>query len=169
MSLFKPEAGEGFRELITPIQPRTFRLDDYQPADVVRILASLWGYPATKYDTQRLLKGNPAEIVCYKEADVPAELSLLNRPVGDKVRYLHGCDIAYYRPGSFLEMLQHDRCFLSLDPLSIADSYSCLRAESDQGLFVVLQLRSRPFPKWSADHWKSFGCEARPHIQFQSH
>lgn len=162
---FKADTGKGYRELVTPIQPRHARLAGYEPDEVIELLARMWGYPATEYDAYRLLEGSPAEVVVHKWDDA---LEPLERPLLPKARYLHGCDVAYFDSAPLiLEMLQRDRCFVSLDPLSISDLLACKRRQFKKGLFVVHQLDCKPFPMWSEDRWKSFCCEARPHISFQ--
>lgn len=180
MIVFKPDVCEdGYRELELPITPKHAIITGYAPHTVVELLAALWAYPAMQRDACKLLEGKPAEIVIHRNDEEVMELvglrweylyRTVDRGHQPRVRYLHGCDIMCYAQGSrkfLIEMLQRDRCFVSMDPLSYNQSRACFGSDDYEGVFVVYQLNARPFPEWSEDAWKSFGCQARPHIQFQ--
>ena len=180
MIVFKPDVCEdGYRELESPITPKHAIITGYSPHTVVELLANLCAHPSQERDAVKLLEGKPAEIVIYRHDPDTMELvglrydylyETINRGPQNRVRYLHGCDIMCYAPASrkfLIEMFQRDRCFISLDPISIVQSRACFADNEYEGLFVVYQWHVRPFPEWSEDAWKSFGCQARPHIQFQ--
>jgi hypothetical protein len=178
MVRLKPDLREeGYRELEKPIRPKHAIIDGYNPATVVELLGSLWAYPFRPNDACKLREGNSARIMlCQTDEDVVDLVGLrydfVIQMMGSDppVRFLHGCDIMCYSGGNrrcILEMLQRDRCFISLDSMSLAESRKCLGQDDYEGLFLVHQLHGCQFPEWSEDGWKSFGCQARPHIQFQ--
>jgi len=171
---FKPDTEEGYRELEIPINPKRAYLSGFNPATVVELLSRMWAYPHTEYDAQRLLRGQEGEIVYCREVELTRGVLIKDKGQrANSVKYLHGCDIVCYSHTSMkqrrllLMMLQRDRCFVSCDPISLTDMTACMTHEDYEGVFVVYQLHVRPFPEWHEDIWKSFGCQARPHICFQ--
>lgn len=173
MIAFLPDTDERFRELEKSIPPKHAYISGYDPHNVVELLSQLWAYPHTEYDAHRLLEGRKAEILYCRDTDVPKGVLLEDMgQSANRMKYLHGCDIVCYSHTDMkhrrflLGMLQRDRCFVSCDPLSLADMTACMTKEDYEGVFVVYQLHVRAFPEWHEDIWKSFGCQARPHIQF---
>lgn len=166
-------------EMATPLRQRYGIIRDYDPDTVVEFMASLWAFPATPDDARKIMEADPAVITyCFpspKVREVPARLRCVKtwefREI-DLMTHCHSCDILFYPhhvPPSYnrrrylLEMLNYDRCFLSLDLLSREGYQNYKQHGSYDGLFIVHQLRNGPFPVWSKNVWRNLGCEARPH------
>jgi hypothetical protein len=169
---FKPDADKGYRELVGALRPHYASISGYDPKTVVHLLASMWAHPANEYEATKLLTGKPAQIYHHlqpPEGDYKIEAMGVS---SNLVRFLHGCDILFYRyekdnPLEIISMFAKDRCFLSLDPISTTDFEAGMFGEYDyRGVFVVYQLGVRAFPEWSEAVWKSFQCEVQPHIIF---
>lgn len=159
------ENDESYCKFITPLETFHAHISGYCRSDVIEILAALWGYPATEYDAYNLITGVSAEIVfhCFPN-NQSYQLQMVKRPKSPHMKYLHTCDIAYYKSTPLLlEMLQRDRCFVSLDSLSLRDAKSSVDKETEQGVFLVHQLSHDSWPTWSHEAWRAFGCDPRSH------
>lgn len=169
--MFKPDEDKGFRELVSPLRPHYCTISDYDPKTVVPLLSSMWAYPSSEYEAIKLLTGEPSIIVRHLPSPEGSHKIEDMGSSSNLVRYLHGCDILFYCTQKqnrleILEMFAKDKCFLSLDPISVNDFQTYMDEWEYRGVFIVYHLGVRAFPSWSENVWRSFQCEARPHVLF---